>query len=259
MTIKGCKKIIKQKLKNSQFLSVVQKKRLELYSEKILKVLDKYADEIESVVDSYNGKSTEKTMMIKGLRKSSQDTTDRKKHMENVEGIAVEIAKLVGLNVGVTRIIARNHDIGHTFLGHSGEWWLSNVKEEYGMGYYTHNALGPQELIYHRKIYDKIIDRIHEFYPQIKEKELSRIKRSLWLIFDGINSHNGEKTETEFIPNTSKNEAVFMEELMSCFTTNKFDKTIMPATIEGCLIRLCDKISYIPYDMVDRNTRGYNR
>ena len=30
---------------------------------------------------------------------------------------------------------------GHTFLGHSGEWWISNKKEDLGLGYYCHNAL----------------------------------------------------------------------------------------------------------------------
>lgn len=108
-------------------------------------------------------------------------------------------------------------------------------------------------------IYDEILDRIKAFNPQITDKELGRIRKSLWLIFDGINSHNGEKTETEFRPDSEKTETLFLEEIMSCFTTKGFDRTIMPATLEGCLIRLCDKISYIPYDMADRNTRRNDR
>ena len=47
---------------------------------------------------------------------------------------------------------------GHTFLEHTGEWWISNIKEDYQMGCYSHNALGPQELIYRMNIYDEIID-----------------------------------------------------------------------------------------------------
>jgi len=244
-------------LKNKKSLSSVQKKRIDNYSDEILQALEKYANEIETVLLSYNKKSCEETMMVKGLRKSSQDTTNRKTHMENVEGIAVEIAKKLGLNEGITRIIARNHDIGHTFLGHSGEWWFSNIKEDLGMGYYTHNALGPRELIYRNDIYNEIVKRIIEFNPEITNNEISRIKRSLWLIFDGINSHNGEKTETEFTPNTEKTEADFLRELMSCFTIKGFDKTIMPATPEGALIRMCDKISYIPYDMLDGIREGF--
>ena len=105
-------------LKNRKSLSIVQAKRLDNYSETLLDVLDKYANEINSAILAYNKKSCEETMMIKGLRKSSQETTNRKTHMENVEGIATEIAKKLQLNVGSTMIMARNHDVGHTFLGH---------------------------------------------------------------------------------------------------------------------------------------------
>ena len=244
-------------LKNRKSLSIVQAKRLDNYSETLLDVLEQYANEINSTILAYNKKSCEETMMIKGLRKSSQETTNRKTHMENVEGIATEIAKKLQLNVGSTMIMARNHDVGHTFLGHSGEWWISNVKEDFGIGYSVHNAIGPRELIYTNGIYDEIMDRIKEFNPDIKEKELTRIRRSLWLVFDGINSHNGEKTESEFIPNLSKTEADFTEELEKCFVVKGFDRTIMPATIEGCLIRLCDKISYIPSDMLDGLREGF--
>lgn len=146
-TIKISDKSKDRKLKN-KFPSKVQTKRLDNYSESLLEVLEEYANEIDAAIFPYNRKSCEETMMVTGIRKSSQDTTNRKTHMENVEGIAVEIAKRLGLNEGTTRIMARNHDIGHTFFGHAGERWLSNVKEDFGIGVYAHNALGPQELIY---------------------------------------------------------------------------------------------------------------
>ncbi len=244
------------KLKNVKSLGITQIKRIENYSETLLDALEKYANEIDSAILAYNKKSCEETMMVKGTRKSSQESTNRKTHMESVEGIAVQIATKLGLNVGATRIMARNHDVGHTFFGHSGEWWISNEKEDCGIGYSVHNAIGPRELIYTNGIYDEILERIKEFNPNIKEKELLRIRRSLWLIFDGINSHNGEKTESRFVPNSKKTQKGFIEELEKCFTIKGFDRTIMPATIEGCLIRLCDKISYIPSDMADGLREG---
>ena len=243
--------------KNKSSQSTVQVKRLDNYSEELLAALEEYSNEIDSAISAYNRKSTEETMMISSVRRSSQETTTRKMHMENMEGIAVEIAKKLGLCVGATRVIARHHDIGHVFFGHAGERWLSDIKEDLGIGFYSHNALGPQELIYHRNIYDEILNRIKEFNPSITSRELSRIRSSLWLIFDGINAHNGERTETEFIPNRSKDNIDFERELRSCFTIKGFDRTIVPATMEGCLIRLCDKISYIPYDMVDGIREGF--
>ena len=115
---------------------------------------------------------------------------------------------------------------------------------------------GPRELIYRHRIYDEIIERIKTFNPKVTEKECKRIRKSLWLIFDGINSHNGELSENEFRPNTKKTKKDFEEEIIRCHTEEGFDRSIMPATIEGCLMRMCDKIAYIPFDMLDDLNEG---
>lgn len=224
------------------------------YLEKTIKVrrLAKYAEIINSVLNTYNRKSHDKTMMVKGTRRHREDTTNRKTHQEDVEGIATIAAKKIGLNEKVVAIMACNHDIGHTFLGHSGEWWISNVLEDYGLGTFCHNAIGTRELIYKNDIYQKILDEIKLVYPHVSDRELNKVKNSsLWLIMDGINAHNGERADTEFIPQVQKNESDFEEELIKCFTTKGFDRTIVPATPEACLMRFSDKISYIPFDMAD--------
>ena len=141
---------------------------------------------------------------------------------------------------------------GHTFFGHGGEWYLSDAKEDCGIGVYTHSTLGPKELIYRYGIYYEIIERISAFNPEITDKELSRIRSSLWVIFDGISSHNGELSDSEIRPNFEKTEAEFEEEILRSHTEKGFDRKLMPATIEGSLIRMCDKMAYIPFDMVDR-------
>ena len=45
---------------------------------------------------------------------------------------------------------------------------------------------------------------------------------------------------------------------MGCFIKQGYDKKLVPATAEGSLMRLCDKISYIPFDMVDIFRNGCN-
>lgn len=228
-----------------------------LKKQESIKELEEYYPEIEATMDGYNRKSCEETMMVKGYRKSDQNTTNRKTHSENLANIAVRISRRIGLNENIVRVMAKYHDIGHTFLGHSGEWWLSNIKEDYGMGYYVHNALGARELIYTNKIYDEIIDTIKQSYPEISENKLGRIRNSLWLIIEAINSHNGERSESEYRANVLKTEKDFEREIMDCHTKKGFDKTIIPATREASLMRLCDKISYIPYDMVDGLREGF--
>ena len=238
--IRGCRTIKNRFREETGYLKrTIQMRRLE-----------KYAEIIESVIAQYDRKSHDKTMMIKGTRKDREDTTNRRTHQDDVAGIVSIIAKKKKLSK-IAGIIARHHDIGHTFMGHSGEWWISNVLEDYGLGAFCHNTLGASELIYKNEIYDKIIEKIQLFYPNIKQKELKRTKDSLWLIMDGINAHNGEIAKQEFVPQVLKTEKDFEQELLNCFTKKGFDKKISPASTEACLMRLADQISYIPFDMAD--------
>lgn len=216
-----------------------------------LSVLSKYADIIDGILSQYNKKSCQETMMIKGYRKSSEESTVRKTHMEDHAAMAAYAAEQIGLNAKIVRIMAKHHDIGHTFLGHSGEWWFSNIKEDYGIGYYCHNAIGTRELEYGKDIHKKIIDEIKFFNPQISEDEIQEIKDSLWLIFEAINSHNGEVLDREFIPNVLKTEEDYREEQLYCFTKKGYDKKIIPATPEAAIMRLCDKISYVASNITD--------
>lgn len=229
-----------------------------------LKTLEQYSAEIDFVLAPYSRKSAEETMMVKGLRKSNQETTTRKTHSENLALIARLIAEGINkkngsliFNYGILNIMAKYHDIGHTFYGHSGEWWLSDIKEDYGIGYYVHNALGPRELIYTDEIYDKIIETIQQRHPEISTKTLNIIRKHLWIIMEGINSHNGERSEREYKPDLNKTEKDFQRENLFCHTKKGFDRTIIPGTPEAALMRICDKISYIPYDMVDGIREGF--
>ena len=217
-----------------------------------LRRIEPYADIIEEVLAKYNTDDNKRTMMIKRIRKPVEGTTDRKKHTENVRYIAGKIAdNFDWLNSDITRIIAKEHDTGHTFLGHSGEWWISSINDTYGLPNYVHNATGTRKLVYRQKVYDEIETEIRKKYPDISSRKLRKIKRDLWLIMDGINCHNGEKSEYSYAPDFSKSEKRFEDELMGCYVKKGFDRSLVPATAEGSLMRLCDKISYIPFDMVD--------
>lgn len=43
---------------------------------------------------------------------------------------------------------------------------------------------------------------------------------------------------------------------MDCHCIEGYDRKLVPATPEAALMRLCDKISYIPYDMIDGLREG---
>lgn len=221
--------------------------------------MEPYANIIGDELGKYNQDDNSRTMMFKLVRNPVEGTTTRKKHTENVAEIAGKIAESFDwLNPELTRVMAKNHDTGHTFLGHSGEWWLSRIKDTYAMGNYAHNALGARKLIYRQDIVADVEKAIKEKEPNISPKKLAMIKRDLWLIIDGINCHNGEQVEYSYKPDFSKSKKRFFDEVMGCFVKKGYDKSLEPATAEGSLMRLCDKISYIPLDLVDTFRNGCN-
>lgn len=221
--------------------------------------LAKYANEIDMVLTKYNKKSCNETMMVKGARKSCGETTNRKIHAEDLEKTVAQIAKGLGLNEDIVKIMGKHHDIGHTFWGHGGEWWISNILEDYGIGNFCHNTLGARELIYTNQVYNEIIEKIKTYNPKVTSRELAKIKGSLWLIMDAINGHNGETPDKEFVPKTAKTEEDFINEMLKCYTIKGYDRKLMPATPEACLMRLADKISYTPLDMIDGLREGMVR
>lgn len=238
----------------------MDQKQLYLQKQKSMERLNKYANIINLVLSDYARKSTDETMMIKSFRKSDIETTNRKTHSENLENIAALMAEGIGLNVPVVRLMARYHDIGHTFLGHSGEWWLSEIKKNLGLGCYVHNSLGVRDLIYTHNVVEEIRNNLYTVYVDGNntevEEEIEKVCEDMWLIFDGINSHNGELSESTYIPNFEKTKVDFEQELMNCHTKEEYDKTLIPGTTEAALMRLCDKISYIPFDMIDGLREG---
>ncbi len=217
-----------------------------------LERLEPYANIIDEVFEKYNTDDENRTMMFKLLRNPKEGTVTRRKHTENCKEIAGEIADSFDwLNSDIVRVMARHHDIGHTFLGHSGEWWLSSIKDTYGMPNFVHNAIGARNLSLRYKVQDEICAKIQETNPDISKRSLEAIKNDMWLIFDAINDHNGEKSEYSYAPDFTKKRQQYEEELMGCYTKKGFDRTLIPATAEGSLMRLTDKISYVPFDLVD--------
>ena len=217
--------------------------------------LNNYCDIINRIYADYQ---KDKTHMSKILRTTSPQTRTRLTHQEAVANITKILAKALNLNVSLAETIASNHDIGHTFYGHDGGWWISEIEKDEGTGYLSHNAQGPRMLIYGQNIHDKIMQEIKHFHPTLSERKLDKIRKNLWKVDDGIWCHNGETSEKEFRPNLNKTESDFIGELKSGYVIEGFENnnTISASTIEGCLIRPADIISYFCRDIVDGLREG---
>lgn len=155
--------------------------------------------------------------------------THRVLHVQLVSKIGRTIGRLLRLNEDLIEAIALGHDIGHAPFGHDGEGFLSDLSQEYGLGYFLHNIQGVR------------------FLDLIERKGLGW-NLSLQVL-DGILSHNGEVHNPALSPERGKDFKRFEEEVETL--TKNIEYPIRPMTMEGCVVRMADTISYIGRDIED--------
>ncbi|RJS70640.1 MAG: HD domain-containing protein [Candidatus Syntrophoarchaeum sp. WYZ-LMO15] len=150
--------------------------------------------------------------------------THRVLHVQLVSKIARQIGRSLGLNEDLIEAIALGHDIGHTPFGHKGEKALSKLCKEHGIGEFHHNA---QSVIF--------LDRIEGLNLTLQ-------------VLDGILCHNGEVHEQVIEPRPGKTWEDHDRELQLMIERGEGS---YPMTLEGCVVRIADTISYIGRDFED--------
>ncbi len=170
-----------------------------------------------------------KTQVFSFTNLIDEEMTNRNLHIAYVSQISRTIGKYLGLNTELIEAIALGHDLGHAPFGHDGEKALSNCCVDHGIGHFHHNI----ESLH-------IVDNI------------SRKGMGLNLTFqvrDGIISHDGEVHNTVLKPETSKDETRIQEYIDT--KSKGSNLAWMPATLEGCVVRITDTIAYIGQDIED--------
>ena len=152
--------------------------------------------------------------------------THRVLHVQLVSKIARTIGRILNLNLDLIEAIALGHDVGHTPFGHTGESFLNNICIKENIGYFRHNAQSVRAL-----------------------KDIEGVNITLQTL-DGILAHNGEMLQSEYRPQ-EKTKEQFLKEVEESFTEEDYDKKIVPMTLEGCVVRICDIIAYIGRDIED--------
>ena len=155
--------------------------------------------------------------------------THRVLHVQLVSKIGRTIGRLLGLNEDLIEAIALGHDIGHTPFGHDGERLLSDLSRKYGLGYFLHNVQGVRFL-------------------EVIERKGAGCNLSLQVL-DGILSHNGEVHNSALHPDTKKDFIRFEEDIEKLVEDP--ESSVWPMTLEGCVVRMADTISYIGRDIED--------
>jgi dGTPase len=128
-----------------------------------------------------------------------------------VAQIARDICRALGLNEDLAEAIALGHDLGHAPFGHEGEKILNELSLKHLGKPFKHNR---QSL--------RIVD------------ELEKLNLS-FEVRDGIVRHDGEKKDPVLRPSRD-------------FT---LDDREFPVTLEGCVVRLADRIAYLSKDLED--------
>lgn len=149
----------------------------------------------------------------------------RMEHALYVASISTTIARALGLNSDLVNAIALGHDLGHAPFGHEGERALDEVAKAFGLGF-EHELHSLRTVDYLAKL-------------------IGKEKAGLNLTFevrDGIVSHYGETAEPLVEPDSRKDPQKLYE------TKRGTDK---PATLEGCIVRIVDRVAYLGRDLED--------
>jgi len=155
--------------------------------------------------------------------------THRVLHVQLVSKIARTIGRFLGLNEDLIEAIALGHDIGHTPFGHDGERFLSQVCQAQGIGSFQHNLQSV-----------RFLDRVER-----KGKGWNLTLQTL----DGILCHDGEVHNPRLAPEHAKTFARLDQQM----DAKQRDPALplRPMTLEGCVVRMADTISYIGRDIED--------
>lgn len=157
----------------------------------------------------------------------NDDVTRRNLHVQLVSRIARTIGAALNLNLDLIEAIALGHDIGHTPFSHSGETYLNEIYRSHTGRNFCHN-------IHSVRVLDKI------FPYNISLQTL-----------DGIACHNGEFEQNGYQPVPQRSFAEFDEMIEQCYTDWNYANSILPSTLEGCVVRIADIIAYVGKDRQD--------
>ena len=185
-----------------------------------------YARDVDKIMHSpYYNRYTDKTQVFSFYK--NDDITRRALHVQLVSRIARSIGSALNLNLDLIEAIALGHDIGHTPFGHAGERFLSECFYAERSRYFNHN-------VHSVRVLDGIFDH------------------NLTLdTLNGIISHNGEYEMNEYYPSPMSDFRAFDKMVEGCYVDQANIYKMLPSTLEGCVVRVCDIIAYLGKDRQD--------
>lgn len=161
--------------------------------------------------------------------------TTRMGHVLFVASAARTIARSLRLNEDLAEAIGLAHDIGHAPFGHKGEKFLTCIIKRIIGKNSNFKKIMP---VFHHEVYGlRVVDKLAKL-----DRERPGLKLT-WEVRDGIISHCGEDFGTCKLEPGDKNK--------NLEAIRRKEEAGNPATLEGCIVRLIDKIAYCGKDIED--------
>ena len=185
-----------------------------------------FVRDCEKIMHSnYYNRYADKTQVFSFYK--NDDITRRAPHVQLVSRIARNIGSVLGLNIDLIEAIALGHDIGHTPFGHAGERILSDLYFAHCGRYFQHNVHSV-----------RVLDGMMPYNLTLQT-------------LNGILCHNGEMELAEYRPKPMESFEQLDAAVESCYLDIRNNKRMIPSTLEGCVVRICDIIAYLGKDRQD--------
>lgn len=186
-----------------------------------------YARDVDKILYSpYYNRYTDKTQVFSFYK--NDDISRRALHVQLVSRIARSIGSALNLNLDLIEAIALGHDIGHTPFGHAGETFLSEAYYAETGRYFNHN-------VHSVRVLDGIFPKLNLSLDTL----------------NGIIAHNGEVELNRYEPSPMHSFEDFDKLVESCYVDQMNILSILPSTLEGCVMRISDIIAYLGKDRQD--------
>ena len=185
-----------------------------------------FVHDIDKIIHCpYYNRYSDKTQVF-SLTKND-DITRRSLHVQLVSRIARTIGAALGLNLDLIEAIALGHDLGHTPFAHSGEVYLDKLYFEHAGRHFNHSIHSV-----------RVLDGIFPLNVSLQ-------------VLDGIACHNGEIELPVYKPSPSRSFSEFDKMIEGCYLDSSNVRKLMPATLEGAVMRISDIIAYLGKDRQD--------
>lgn len=201
-------------------------RRLERESDRPKIYRPPFSKDADKILNSlFYNRYADKTQVFSFYR--NDDLSRRALHVQLVSRIARNIGAVLGLNLDLIEAIAIGHDMGHTPFGHAGEHALHELYHARTGRCFRHNLHGV-----------RVLDDVVRYNISLQT-------------LDGILCHNGELPKESYSPQPIASFADFDRRTQDCLHDVNGDEKLIPCTLEGCLVRICDMLAYLGKDRQD--------